>query len=293
MRIIYSTTLSVLLFVSCNNPNVEPSASDAQAEFRTSSYDSLVSLFERWRDFEKPPLFEGAPDYRAATFDQRRPGYEELRGDLESIDTTGWSIPEKVDWMIVWAEMNGYDFNQRILKPWERDPAYYKTVWTYKSDVPAHEGPTHHATLELWTYEIPLNEEERQRLLGDLAVIPALNEQAKTNLTGNARDLWITGIRDIRGQAEVLQSVKSMQGVSEDDELITALDKAIVSTEELVSWLEKEAETKDGPSGIGKDNYSWYQQNVHLVPLSWEEEVAILERELARAWTALKFEEHW
>ena len=292
MRIIYSTTLSVLLFVSCNNPNVEPSASDAQAEFRTSSYDSLVSLFERWRDFEKPPLFEGAPDYRAATFDQRRPGYEELRGDLESIDTTGWSIPEKVDWMIVWAEMNGYDFNQRILKPWERDPAYYKTVWTYKSDVPAHEGPTHHATLELWTYEIPLNEEERQRLLGDLAVIPALNEQAKTNLTGNARDLWITGIRDIRGQAEVLQSVKSMQGVSEDDELITALDKAIVSTEELVSWLEKEAETKDGPSGIGKDNYSWYQQNVHLVPLSWEEEVAILERELARAWTALKFEEH-
>ena len=46
---------------------------------------------------------------------------------------------------LVWAEMNGYDFNDRILS-WERDPAYYKCLWTYKSDVPAHEGPTNHGT---------------------------------------------------------------------------------------------------------------------------------------------------
>ena len=49
---------------------------------------------------------------------------------------------------------------------------------------------------------------------------------------------------------------------------------------------------KTGPSGIGKDNYTWYLQNVHLVPLTWEDEVMILKRELARAWSSLKFEEH-
>jgi hypothetical protein len=48
---------------------------------------------------------------------------------------------------------------------------------------------------------------------------------------------------------------------------------------------------KTGPSGIGKDNYSWYQQNVHLVPLTWEDEVRLLRRELARAWSSLKLEE--
>ena len=33
-------------------------------------------------------------------------------------------------------------------------------------------------------------------------------------------------------------------------------------------------------------------KNVHLVPLTWEDEVIILKRELARAWSALKLEEH-
>ena len=69
----------------------------------------------------------------------------------------------------------------RILKPWVRDPAFYKSVWTYKSDVPAHEGPTHHATTELWTYEFPLSTEERERLISDLRVIPSLNKQAQQN----------------------------------------------------------------------------------------------------------------
>ena len=33
-------------------------------------------------------------------------------------------------------------------------------------------------------------------------------------------------------------------------------------------------------------------QNVHLVPLTWDDEVMILKRELARAWASLKLEEH-
>jgi hypothetical protein len=158
--------------------------------------------------------------------------------------------------------------------------------------VPAHEGPTNHGTLELWTYEFPLSEEERQRILKDLAVIPSLNTQAKTNLTGNARDLWITGIRDIKEQSEVLEGMKSASGVPVDKDLMSAIDKAQTSTDQLVEWLEAESDKKTGPSGIGKDNYTWYMQNVHLVPLTWEDEVMILKREVARAWSALKLEEH-
>ena len=194
--------------------------------------------------------------------------------------------------MVVWAEMNGFDFNYRVLKPWERDPAFYKTIWTYKSDVPAHEGPTHHGTLELWTYQFPLSDSERERMLKDLAVIPALNEQAKVNLTGNARDLWVTGIRDIKEQSEVLEGMKMAEGINSDSEVMAAIDKAHASTNDLVAWLEAESPKKNGPSGIGKENYSWYMQNVHLVPLTWEDEVMILKRELSRAWSALKLEEH-
>ncbi|RDK84306.1 hypothetical protein [Marinirhabdus gelatinilytica] len=255
-------------------------------------YGQLVQLFKEWRDFEKPPLLNGAPDYTTATFKKREPEFKTLQVRLKSIDTTNWSIPKKVDWMLVWAEMNGYDFNQRILKPWERDPAFYKTVWTYKSDVPAHEGPTHHAVLELWTYSFPLSKTERDRLINDLKVIAPLNEQAKINLTGNAKDLFSTGIRDIEGQRNVLAQLKSKASIAKDKELDSAIDKATQSTENLVSWLKAEAKNKTGPSGIGKENYTWYLQNVHLVPLTWEDEVMILKRELARAWTSLKLEEH-
>jgi len=42
---------------------------------------------------------------------------------------------------------------------------------------------------------------------------------------------------------------------------------------------------------LAKKNYTWYQQNVHLVPLAWEDEVMVLKRELARAWSSLALEE--
>ncbi|MAD96351.1 MAG: hypothetical protein CMB99_03395 [Flavobacteriaceae bacterium] len=258
----------------------------------SNDYEDLVALFKEWRSFENPPKLNGAPDYTKATFAKRQPTFKQLQQKLQSIDTTNWPVENKVDWMIVWAEMNGYDFNHRILQPWTRDPAFYKTVWTYKSDVPAHEGPTHHGTTELWTYEFPLSDSERNRFMNDLKVIQPLNNQAKKNLTGNARDLWIAGIRDIETQATVLESIKSKKGVSNDSELLALIDEAIASTKDLAEWLKEEAKTKTGPSGIGKENYTWYLQNVHLVPLSWEDEVMILKRELARAWSSLKLEEH-
>lgn len=252
----------------------------------------LVKLYREWRAFEKPPLREGAPDYTAATFSKRLPAFKKLQTKLLALDTAGWSIQHQVDWHIIWAEMNGYDFNHRILKPWARDPAYYKSLWMARSDVPAHEGPTHHATTEIWTYDFPLSAAEKKRLLTDLAVIPSLNRQARINLVGNARDLWITGIRDIRSQSSNLTALLSWEGIQGDQDLESAIEAAIASTDELVNWLEQQAGAKTGPSGIGKENYTWYMQNVHLVPMTWEDEVMLLKSELASAWSNLKLEEH-
>lgn len=257
-----------------------------------NAYADLVSFFKEWRSFENPPLSDGAPDYTAATFLSRLPEFERLRARFTAIDTVGMTIAQQVDWQVVQAEMNGFDFNFRVLKPWERDPAFYKSLWLDRSDVPAHEGPTHHGTTELWTYTFPLEKAERARLLADINVIPPLNAQAKVNLTGNAKELWIAGIRTLRTQREELKSLFGLEGVINDKKLVKAIEAAIMATDDLVSWLEQEAKTKTGPSGIGKENYTWYLQNVHLVPLTWEDEVMILKRELARAWASLKLEEH-
>ncbi|NRA91390.1 MAG: hypothetical protein HRU26_01680 [Psychroserpens sp.] len=286
----------VVLHTSCKTETKSDQDSQQQSkqniEYTTNAYEDLEQLFEKWRAFESPELLDGAPNYTKEHFKTRWPEFLSLQKELKSIDTSNWSIPKQVDWWIVWAEMNGYDFNHNILKPWVRDPAFYKTVWTYKSDVPAHEGPTHHKTLELWTYDFPLSESEKSRLISDLRVIPPLNEQAKQNLTGNARDLWITGIRDMREQSTVLRDLRTNETIQKETALLTEIDKAINSTDDLADWLIEESKSKTGPSGIGKDNYTWYMQNVHLVPLTWDDEVMILKRELARAWSSLKLEEH-
>jgi len=282
----------VLCFIGCKNNKSQEDYSDSTLTYGTNTYEDLEDLFHDWRAFENPPKLKGAPDYTKITFQKRWPEFKRLQQKLVQIDTTSWHIAQQVDWMVVWAEMNGFDFNHRILKPWQRDPAFYKTVWSYKSDVPAHEGPTHHATTELWTYEFPLSESEKDRLINDLKVIPSLNSQAQKNLTGDAKDLWIAGIRDIKNQSIVLNTILDKKKVKNHKDLVVAINKAIISTDELALWLEEKASSKKGPSGIGKENYTWYLQNVHLVPLTWSDEVMILKRELARAWSALKLEEH-
>jgi hypothetical protein len=257
-----------------------------------AEYPALLDLFKEWRDFENPTLLNGAPDYTADRFNKEHQAFKDLEKRLTQIEIDDWPIPYQVDWHIVRAEMNGYDFNYRVLQPWVRDPAYYQTVWMLQSDVPAHEGPTNHATLELWTYQFPLTHEEEKRLTDDLEVIPTFLEQARGNLTGNARDLWVAGIENFKQQARDLDQItERFEGSKVKSGLLGALDNAQDATKYFIAWLEEQATGKTGSSGIGKEQYTWYQQNVHLLPFTWEEEVQLLQRELDRAWSSLKLEE--
>ena len=260
-----------------------------------SNYNSLQNLFIEWRKFENPPLLNGAPDYTKKQFNKRKSVFNKLQKKLNNIDTTNWSKSKQVDWQIIEAEMNGYDFNYRVLKSWIRDPAFYQTIWMYQSDVPAHEGPVNHALLEYWQYTFPLNKQAKEIFHRELALIPAFLEQAKQNLTGNARDLWVAGINNLRDQTKYLNTIEKTlneyQDKKKDKSIFEALQNAKVANNKFIRWLESEAPKKNGPSGIGKENYTWYQQNVHRVPLTWEEEVQLLQRELDRAWSSLKLEE--
>jgi len=263
---------------------------EAQTKSSSKDYSSLVDLFYEWREFENPPLLNGAPNYTKNSFNKRHAEFKKLKARLKKIDVSGWEKAQKIDFEIVLAEMNGYDFNYRVLRPWQRDPAFYQTIWTYQSDVPAHEGPTNHAVLELWTYSFPLTKQEKERLTKELLVIPPLLKQARKNLTGNAKDLWVAGIKNLEKQEKVLVGLQKKIN-NKTPALVAAIEKAKQETSFFVAWLKKEAPKKTGPSGVGKENYTWYQQNVHLLPFTWEEEVALLEKELARAWASLVLEE--
>ena len=256
-----------------------------------SSYAALTRLFEEFTALERPPLRQGAPDYTLATLTRKAARLRTFQARLEALDTTGWTIPQQVDRALLRATMNGLDFELRVLRPWARDPAFYKSIWTGKSDTPAHEGPTHHAVVELWTYRFPLAAADQVKLAGELRSIPPLLTQARLNLTGNARDLWMTGTGTMAQQVSDLAALET-RVAGADASLLEAIRAARAATAAFVGWLEKQAPLKTGPSGIGKANYNWNLRHVHLVPMTWDDEVALLKRELARAHAALKLEEH-
>lgn len=268
----------------CLPPLTGNAQSPAQVSYRT-----LTRLFDAWRAFERPPLRDGAPDYTAATLARRHVELREWFVQLSGIDTTGWTTEQQIDWHLVRAEMNGLDFDIRVLKPWERDPAYYVTVWPEQSDTPDHEGPTNHAVIEVWKDSFPLTSDAQVRLGAELRMIPPLLRQARLNLTGNARDLWIAGTGSVKGQIRDLDDLA--QKVGGAPQVLAALRDARQATVDFVSWLEQQAPSKTGPSGIGRENYNWSLRHVHLIPLTWEDEVAILKRELARSHASLRLEE--
>ena len=279
--------LLLLILISCSTTKNENTLKN-----QSLKYDDLVLLFNDWRNFENPPLLDGAPDYTRERFEEDQSEFLELRERLHSFDIDNWSIKEQIDWHVIRAEMNGYDFNYRVLRPWERDPAFYQTIWMYQSDVPAHEGPTNHGVLEFWMYDIPLDKESEKKILKELKSITPFLEQARKNLIGNAKELWDAGIQNLRQQRDNLIVIKTSLELDADNIINDEIDVAINSTDNFINWLEEESKNKTGPSGIGKENYTWYQQNVHLLPMTWEDEVRLLQRELDRAWSSLKLEEH-
>lgn len=256
----------------------------------TAAAPELVKLFTEWRAFERQVGPGGVPDYTPAAVARKAAGLKTFQARLAALDRTGWPVADQVDWNLVRAEMNGLDFDLRVLKPWQRDPAWYVSLWSAQSDTPAHEGPEHHAAIELWQYRFPLSPADDTRLAAQLRTVPPLLAQARGNLTGNARDLWNAAIVTVGEQAEGFEELAKRNGVSaavRDDAA-----KAAAATRDFIAWLKAEAPNKTGPSGVGRENYDWYLRNVQLSPLTWADEVAILQRELGRSHASLRLEEH-
>ena len=258
---------------------------------KSARYEDLVSFFQEWRWFQKPNLPDGVPDYGSAAMDSQHRDLAALRKRLDAIDPSGWPIPQQSDYHVVRAEMNGLDFDHRVRKPWANNPAFYVTVFLEESDQPNREGPFAEGAVEVWSYKFPLSPEDAGRIASGLQAIPKLLAQAKTNLTGNGRDLWIHGTKSIRQQSTDLATLASKLEGAPFTSLKSDVERAKKATDELAAWLESQAASKTGPSGVGIENYDWYVKNVQLAPYTWAEEVALMERELARSSALLAMEE--
>jgi len=270
-----------------------------------SGYPSLVQLWTQWRQFEPPVIKNCVPDYSGAAMAEKALRLAAFQQQLAAIGTSQWSVAQLGDKKLVAAEMNGMDFDLRVLKPWARDPTFYANVYGEDSDVPEHEGPSIRPAIDLQGYEYPLSKADQKKLICLIGAIPALLEQAKVNLrNSNARDLWLYGGRAFREQSSTLAAyaagtleMRTLAGTKHadmtgvDPTLIDSIGKARAASDAFRAWIEVEAPKRTGPSGVGKANYDWYARNVHLVSYAWDEQVTLLRSELSRARASLALEE--
>jgi uncharacterized protein (DUF885 family) len=296
----YSYLLSALAMMALLLGSVSPVAAASEP------YADLVTLFQQWREFERPAMKGNVPDYGPSAIKAKEAAFPGWRKRLGAIDITGWPIEQQNDYKLVKAEMNGQDFDFRVLRPWARDPAFYVSIWPTRTDVPSREAPVSYPEIQLYNYHFPLSQAAQEDLTAKIGVIPALLAEARENLKdSNARDLWVYGEQELRNQSRALASLEAgtlttrtlenhqhadLTGAS--PALRAAITQAHRATEEFISWLQQQAPSKTGISGVGKENYTWYQQNVHFIPYNWDQEEALLRRELERAHASLRLEEH-
>ncbi|MDZ7629299.1 MAG: DUF885 family protein [Parvularculaceae bacterium] len=287
--------LSLLIFLGGTMPSLAAN----------QSYRDLLRFFDEWRAFEAPVVRNCVPDYTAAAMAAKAEGLADFKKRLSVFDARSWTPAQRTDLAYVEAEMNGLDFDLRVMRPWARDPSFYAHVFGEQSDVPEHEGPNARPAIDLYTYKYPLSKADQKELTCRLAAVPAFLEQAKVNLKdGNARDLFAYGERAFRWQIDALKGLEagtiamrtlegpvrgSLDGAS--PELRDAVAKARLASEAFIVWMKAEAPSKTGPSGVGKENYDWYMKHVRLMPFGWEEQVSILRRELERSRASLALEE--
>ncbi|NOR12106.1 MAG: DUF885 family protein, partial [Candidatus Aminicenantes bacterium] len=234
----------------------------------SKDYTGLVSLFEEFREFIKPEVVDGVPDFSAAAMEEQYRGLKLLQKRFAAIDTSGLSLAQQVDYHVVRAEMNGVEFDHRVLRPWARDPGFYNLSDGIYPRLLVH----HSRSLSNWGLykpEVPLSEEGVTDFRVKLRAIPKIFAQAKINLTEAAGDLATIAIRVKEKDIQLLNEF-TVQFTEFHPELVPYVEHALAATEDFRDWLIENRDQMTAPAGVGKENYNWWMKNVHLIPYTWD-----------------------
>jgi len=245
-------------------------------------YSDLVSLFNEFREFMKPRVIDGVPDYSKEAMKRQYQKLKEYQKRLDAFDISQWPVSQQVDYHIVRAEMNGLEFNHRVLCPWFRDPGFYCIIPRFEETM-------------VGTVSIPrqllLPKDRIENFRSRLRALPKILEQAKSNLTEVARDLATLAIKMKQREHDMWTTFAERLEAHHPD-LIPDVKKVIEAIDDFKNWMEENKSRWTAPAGVGKENYNWLLKNVYLFPYTWEECMAVVQRELERSQAYLKMEEH-
>jgi hypothetical protein len=261
------------------------------AEQAPDAYKSLVAIHEEFVKLRQPRVTAGVPDYTKAATDEHRRALEALQKRLAGLNSSSWPVSQRVDYHLVRAELNGLDFDHRVVRPWQRDPGLYVDA--------IRRAP--------YT-EVPAKAEDLTRLRTQLQAVPKIVDQARGNLTTASGELAGMAIRQLemsdginQGEPRRPTPPAGVIGWYRDllerlpkhhPELVADATAALKAAEGYRDWLKQNQSRMKEPASVGYENYNWYLRNVRLMPYDANAVRLLGKREEDRARTFLKIEEH-
>jgi uncharacterized protein (DUF885 family) len=257
-------------------------SSASKSRIDLAALPNMANEFYSWRNENFPVSSSEAglhnwdnrlTDYSPAKIAERNQHIRKLLDQIRAMAAANWPKDDRIDWLLFRAQLEGYDFNNRVLQSEMRDPQVY--VGECSAGI---------FSLLKKEYDAP-----RTRALAAterLKQMPAMLAQGERNLQKPVKlfaQLAIESARSIDPLFnDSLMTLAKDMAPNERDALVKARDAALVAIHGFADRLEKRLPTMVDFAPMGVANYNYYLKHVLLLPLD-AEQVAMLGRaELAR-----------
>jgi uncharacterized protein (DUF885 family) len=226
-----------------------------------SSNRGLHTWDDRLADFSPTKLAERAQHVRS------------LLDRVRAMKTDTWPKDEQIDAILFRAQLEGVDFQNRVLKFERTNPLIYV-------------GECTDAIFSLLKKEYETPRKRALSATARLKAVPAMLKQGLTNLQNPAKlyaKLAITSARSIDPlYTQSLMALDVDLAPNEDEELVKARDAALAAVHSYADELEKRIPKMVEFAPMGEANYNYYLKHVLLLPLDAREVETIGRVEMGR-----------
>jgi uncharacterized protein (DUF885 family) len=212
-------------------------------------------------------------DYSAAKIAERAQHIRQLLDQVRVMVRSNWAKDDRIDWMLFRSQLEGADFNSRILQSEQTDPQLYV-------------GECSNGIFSLLKKEYDAPRNRALAATARLKQMPAMLAQGERNLQKPVKlfaQLTIASARAIDPLFnDSLMTLARDLAPNERDELVKARDAALVAIHGFADRLEKKLSSMVAFAPMGTANYNYYLKHVLLLPLDAEQVEMLGRAELAR-----------
>jgi uncharacterized protein (DUF885 family) len=212
-------------------------------------------------------------DYSPAKTAERAQHVHSLLEKVRATKTDSWPKDERIDWVLLRAQLEEVDFGNRVLKFERTNPQVYV-------------GDCTNAIFSLLKKEYDTPRKRALAATARLRQMPALLKQGLNNLQNPVKLYAQLAIQSARSIDPLLNNSLMALDVDlapdEHDELIKARDVALSALHQYADELEKRLPKMADFAPMGEANYNYYLKHILLLPLDGAQVEMIGRAELVR-----------